>query len=773
MRNLALDHKSGLPGPRGYTSPEPFFFELLRRLGSEYESLLVEHAAIVQENARLRKDVSAMPCETPRLPFEALREALRTTGDAAMIQADLSPFRTPPATPPDDENCATQELCVPIKRHSESDVIGAESDCTPRDVVDLCGDVKPPDDSQRLKGIGQLTSPSGLLELCSVWLSRPDRNSTQTSQTRALLQRGHSQATLYSKSTGTTKYGDLLIEHGWLQKVVRKPSDASTTIWDMLSLAMVSYDCVFVPLQAFQLKTSWILGIMELTTTVFWTLDIFSGLTRGYYTQGVVEMRLKKIAARYAKTWLPIDFCVVLIDWFVLMWEYGPASAFEVVRMRRLLRMTRALRVARLLRLVRIASGTSDFIRNVCSDTVVQVCGIAKLILGMFLACHFIACGWYAVGTLGAQDNELSWVDELRREQGGQSSFISYAYFSALHWSMTQFTPASMEVVPKNLKERLYAICTVLFALVTFSSLVSSITNTMTFLRKKNFERYEQLDLIWRYITEKKVSVEIGNRVYTCYQHHSKKKRVALHVTDIPAFKTLPESLSQQLSGEVFLPVIRPHPLFHHYREVDAESIEHICHNGISELSVTTASSVFAFADISEKMFFLVKGALLYTDATISGNLRVTKLKGSLFCEMPLWVKWAHRGRMNAHRSSELVVLDRNAFQLITINRGCFSQCRDYAALYAERLTAADRCGQDGGFVPTDIWYDFDPTRDMVHQAFGLSCGSQSVDHLRRRFATFKSASGFSTFTTNHSDSFNMAQSGMFRWCMCCRRRIE
>merc|ERR1719221_1176680 len=130
--------------------------------------------------------------------------------------------------------------------------------------------------------------------------------------------------------------------------------------------------------------------------------------------------------------------------------------------------------------------------------------------------------------------------------------------------------------------------------------------------------------------------------------------------------------------------------MFHHYHEVNLDGIQHICHSGVSELSVMTAESVFTFRDTCSKMFFLVKGALVYTDATPAGNLRTTKLKrGAIFCEMPLWVKWTHRGRMCASRNAELVVLDCDSFLLVTLHRGCFHRCQEYAALYLEALNVA------------------------------------------------------------------------------------
>lgn len=59
--------------------------------------------------------------------------------------------------------------------------------------------------------------------------------------------------------------------------------------------------------------------------------------------------------------------------------------------------------------------------------------------LGVFKVNHFIACGWYAVGTIDFDQG--SWTDALR-----STPSLGYQYTTSLHWSLTQFTPASMEV---------------------------------------------------------------------------------------------------------------------------------------------------------------------------------------------------------------------------------------------------------------------------------------------------------------------------------------
>ena len=40
-----------------------------------------------------------------------------------------------------------------------------------------------------------------------------------------------------------------------------------------------------------------------------------------------------------------------------------------------------------------------------------------------------------------------------------ESKNLWYKYSTALHWSLTQFTPASMEVMPQNEYERFFTVC--------------------------------------------------------------------------------------------------------------------------------------------------------------------------------------------------------------------------------------------------------------------------------------------------------------------------
>merc|ERR1719217_1561451 len=105
---------------------------------------------------------------------------------------------------------------------------------------------------------------------------------------------------------------------------------------------------------------------------------------------------------------------------------------------------------------------------NICLDVLKGLCTIV-------LICHIIACIWFAIG----RSRHHGWVDHFKvvdRDTG-------YQYATSLHWSLTQFAPASMEVSPRTADERVFNIIMILFGLVIFSSFISSVTAAATQFR--------------------------------------------------------------------------------------------------------------------------------------------------------------------------------------------------------------------------------------------------------------------------------------------------
>merc|ERR1719276_124906 len=88
-----------------------------------------------------------------------------------------------------------------------------------------------------------------------------------------------------------------------------------------------------------------------------------------------------------------------------------------------------------------------------------------------------MACVWFLIGT--AVNGPTTWVRHYKLQDQGCG--VQYIY--SLHWSLTQFTPASMRVGPQNSLERTFNVVLIICAMVYFSTFVGGITADMTRLR--------------------------------------------------------------------------------------------------------------------------------------------------------------------------------------------------------------------------------------------------------------------------------------------------
>jgi len=469
-----------------------------------------------------------------------------------------------------------------------------------------------------------------------------------------------------------------------------------------------------VPLTAFNnfMPQEWshILGAI---TTAFWTLDLFASFLTGFYTGGVVEMRPKKIAIRYIRTWFPLDFLIVFADFLLYLSESDLADFIGVIRVMKAVRLSRLLRMLRLFRVLKIPKKLDDLASNVQSETLSTAISIGRS-LGLILVInHFIACGWYAVSMM-VESKYPRWVTNLEQER----RTVAYMYLTSLHWSLTQFTPASMEVVPRNEMERLYAIFVLFSALVTFSTFVSSITTAMTNLRRVNAERSQQKAFIDRYIAENHLSVELGNKISAFAKSYNVKRR-RVHKDDVQVFRMLSPNLQLQLNCEVYSTKLIAHPVCFHIMEIDKPCLEEFCNRAMSEVSVATEHDLFTYGATATKVYFMQGGLMQYRhSARDIGVLDKFDATGPdshrWFCEVVLWVKWEHRGRLVAAWPSDFVALRDDMFRKILSQRpALLTGCRNYASAFRKRML--DKPDD----FHWDVWADFDEIQEMTHTAFG------------------------------------------------------
>lgn len=415
-------------------------------------------------------------------------------------------------------------------------------------------------------------------------------------------------------------------------------------------------------------------------------------------------MRPQPIAIHYMCTWFPLDILLVSTDWIVQIVSAGQnesmnaqgAKLSKVGRTMRGLRILRSLRLLRILKMRHILNELQDTVNNEYIQILLKV---VKLVVLVVLINHFVACGWYAISFPTNLDS-AGWVvqhDILNRT-------IDYQYMSSLHWSLTQFTPASMEIFPHTLAERTYAVCTLLFALVIFSSFVSSITTAMTSLRElsSRMNMAKEFSKVNWYLRDAAVSVELTVRIQKFLRHTLKDRKHRLKHGDIELFSWLSEPLSMELKCAVIGPGLVKNRFFFQYERTSRRAMSQICSN-CQDLTVSVGDVVFGVGETATRLFYISEGNLTYYAAkeedpdtrrefpslttSCQFSCRTLVNKGDFVSEMPIWVHWAHRGELRASTHTSVVIVHSEKFFFITAqHRAAMVGAQKYAKMYAQRL---------------------------------------------------------------------------------------
>ncbi|CAE8602763.1 unnamed protein product, partial [Polarella glacialis] len=257
-----------------------------------------------------------------------------------------------------------------------------------------------------------------------------------------------------------------------MKAFIAYPGSKYRVFWDLIGGILILYDLILIPMKVFEMPETTFLITMDWITLIFWTGNVGATLTSGFVKQGVTIMSPSRILFNYLKTWCIVDCVVLGPDWAFTILASG--SGTESVKMLRMLRLARTVRLLRLFKLKWILDSINDYLD---SEFMSIITNIVKMVLFLLAINHFIACMWFLI-TSDSGDG-LNWI----KKYGYEDVDWSMQYLTAFHWSITQFTPAGMEVNPTNGTERIFTLCVVVFALVGFSYVVGSITGSLTQLR--------------------------------------------------------------------------------------------------------------------------------------------------------------------------------------------------------------------------------------------------------------------------------------------------
>jgi hypothetical protein len=461
-------------------------------------------------------------------------------------------------------------------------------------------------------------------------------------------------------------------------------------------MMLIAWDVVWTPLQTFEPAPNVFSYLMDWLHLSFWSIDLPASFFVGYFQNGQLVMNLAKISKRYFRTWFTLDVFLVAFDWLIVALDSEDGSnemaSIGLFRAGKVVRIIRMLRVIRLLRLLKLRKYFSRLEEHISSRHALVLLGIVKITLMILVINHFVACSWWLVGTMPPPRGHSTWQESHPTVPNISAESLEYKYLTSLHWSITQFTPAAMEVYATNTTERLMSVVVIIFALVTFSSFVSSITNAMNDLRSINAEQAKQLLVFQRFIRSKGISTELAVRMRRHLEHTIVAKQRHLHEKEVHLLKMLSEPLLMELHFEIYMKYLDCHPFFHKFSETNPTGIRKLCHTAIAEVTVSRHDILFNVGDRAEKVFFVQSGMLAYTSAgTKYEKVHPSSDSPDWLCEACLWTKWMCVGCAEGTERTVVVTVGSNEFlEVVKSCKGLLFHPIRYAQMFVDYLNAAD-----------------------------------------------------------------------------------
>lgn len=429
---------------------------------------------------------------------------------------------------------------------------------------------------------------------------------------------------------------------------ILNPDSSRRVYWDILSLAMITYDIIFVPLEVcFILEETTFLAFLDWFSRIFWTLDMGMSCITGFVlSDGVIEYKPRNILHRYFKTWFLPDLSMVLSDWIGYL---VAGSGLGLGQLARAIRMARAVRLLRLLRMQEVLANLTERLQ---SDVVEIFAQIIKMIVVLVMLCHFIACFWWAVGTNGTG---TTWV----KAGSYEDLSVDASYLVCLLWAISLFSGGNSNIYPETSAERMYGVAAGVCSFVCVLVMLGTLTSGLTQRHIIDGSGQRQMAALKTYLRQNHIPKNLTKRLCRSAKHAISGD---LTPDSVQLLAVISEPLKMQMHFEMYSRILLHQPFFKDLLTEGNQLVRRVCHQAMSILLLTHSDVVFEVDEepSEPKMYLVASGSLDYTDS----YGEVEKVGDKCWIAEPvLWTRWKHRGSLVAASDVKMAMLDATSFQ--------------------------------------------------------------------------------------------------------------
>eukprot|EP00403_Amphidinium_massartii_P006201 CAMPEP_0178382314 /NCGR_PEP_ID=MMETSP0689_2-20121128/6430_1 /TAXON_ID=160604 /ORGANISM="Amphidinium massartii, Strain CS-259" /LENGTH=1067 /DNA_ID=CAMNT_0020002515 /DNA_START=23 /DNA_END=3226 /DNA_ORIENTATION=+ len=451
------------------------------------------------------------------------------------------------------------------------------------------------------------------------------------------------------------------------------PHSTPMNLWEGFGSLMLLIDSFAAPwFLAFYRKSAEVDRVIywaRVVSQIYWSADIVVHSIKGYWTRDtLLELRISAALTRYVRSWCLCDVVLVAFSWMFLLavrphsesppteWNLPKSSnLYKVLLMSLWLAVLTNAR-----KLTRVHENTKVYllrweghhqILSLCTDIFMILCLIFNLN-------HVLSCLWYAIGELDT-DTGSSWLEE----GSSQSWSRTYFYATSLHWSISQMTPGSMEVVPRSSIERSYAVVVLLISWFVATTLTGLVNSIMTGERLRIEERTQRFMTLQRFFLQEKVEHSLAMTANMQVKAlRQERLRVRLH--DVQDLHYISKATREQLSVYIFGQKLKSNSFFRLVDVFSPDAFAVLCSQAVTSFTYLPAKAVFEEGAAGDKIIFVHYGKLKYTAGVDAYEYewektdpRLTLQDRSWCSEAALWCQWTYLGSMQATEQSDCAAI--------------------------------------------------------------------------------------------------------------------
>lgn len=404
--------------------------------------------------------------------------------------------------------------------------------------------------------------------------------------------------------------------------------------WDGIILFAVTFAAFEVPLRlVFDYRPEEWVTVADTILAVLFLADVVLQFYSVQSEQGQLITDRREIARRYMQSWFVPDLLAAMP--FDLIYLVAGAAGVPLLLVQRIFRVLRIVRILRLFHLAQI-------LRTIQRQSTLHPGLVRMGILAywVFLAAHWISCGWLAI---------VSRTDDPVLD-----------YLNALYWCLTTMATVGYgDITPDRTSavQLLYTMAVMILGVGVYGYVIGNIANMIANLDVARAHHQEKMEQITAFMRYRNIPPALQMRIRNYYNYLWESRR---GYDELSVITDLPDSLKADVVMHLNMEILEKVPIF---RGSSNEFIRELVVE-LRPVVYTPGDYVFRRGELGDRMYFISKGKVEILSEDDS-EVRAVLSEGEFFGEMALLFHQPRVASVRALDYCDLYYLDRSTFDRV------------------------------------------------------------------------------------------------------------